>query len=116
MPNKFIEVKEVVLKNNCPVCYSNEDLRITFSQKLKESKLYKWLTSEVKNEMSCKNCESIIYPVQWTDDIERVYDYHMKAFHPRKSSFRLKPLGWIVIIFVALALAAAGIFLVYPKL
>ena len=116
MPEKFVKVKEVKLKNNCPVCYNNENLRITFSERLKESRLYKWLTPEVKNEMYCSNCDSIIYPVQWTDDIERVYEYHMKAFQAPKSSFRLKPLGWIVIIFVALVLAASVFLLVYQKL
>ncbi|GAA4280577.1 hypothetical protein [Gaetbulibacter aestuarii] len=116
MPEKFIEVKEVNLKNNCPVCYSNEHLQITFYQKIKESKLYKWLTSEVKNEMTCANCESTIYPVQWTDDIERVYDYHRKAFHPNKSTFRLKVLGWVVIVFVAIVLVGVGFTLFYSKL
>lgn len=115
MPEKFIEVKEVNLKNNCPVCYSNEHLRITFYQKLKDSKLYKWLTSEVKNEMTCGNCESTIYPVQWDDDIERVFEYHQKAFQPQKSTFRLKKLAWIVIIFVALAIIAALVTFLYNK-
>ena len=111
MSKKFIEVKEASLKNNCPVCYSNEHLRVTFYQMLHESKLYKWLTSEVKNEMTCINCESTIYPVQWTDDIERVYEYHLKAFQPSKSYFRIKGLGLIVIIFVAIVLAGIGLYL-----
>lgn len=89
---KLIEAKEVGLKNNCPVCYSNKGLHLTFKQKIIETKLYKSLTSDISHEINCTNCNSVIYPVQWTDDIERVFEYHQKAFVPKKPSIYFKKL------------------------
>lgn len=87
---KLIEAKEVGLKNNCPVCYSNKGLRLTFKQKIIETKLYKSLTSDISNEINCTKCNSVIYPAQWTDDIDRVFEYHQKAFVPKNHRLTLK--------------------------
>lgn len=110
MAEKLIDIKEVTLNNNCPECYSKEGLRLTFRQKIKETKLYKSITSEISHEIVCNTCESIIYPVQWTDDIDRVFEYQKKAFTPKKSSTFLKKTSWIiisgVIILVAIILSA----------
>lgn len=116
MPEKFVKIKEVSLKNNCPVCYSNEHLRLSFSQKVKSNKFYRSMTSEVSYEMTCENCDSIIYPVQWDDDIERVFEYQRKAFQAKKPSFYLKKLSWVVILFVGIILIAAIITLSYKHL
>lgn len=97
MPNLFIDIKEVALKNNCPECYSNEGLRLKFKQKIKDTKYHKSITSKVKHEITCKTCNNIIYPVQWTEDIERVVEYHKKAFVPKQKSTFLKKPAWILI-------------------
>jgi hypothetical protein len=97
MTENLIDVKHVALKNNCPECYSKEGLRLTFRQKIKETNFYRSITSEVSYEINCNNCNSVIYPVQWTDDIERVFEYQKKAFTPNKSSAYLKKASWIVI-------------------
>ena len=112
MLEKFIDSNKVVLKNNCPQCYSTDGLRLTFRQKIVETSFYKSITSEINQELACKKCDSIIYPVQWTDDIEQVVAYQKKAFRPKKSSTYLKKTSWIVI-GMALAITALSIFLVY---
>ncbi|SHI40567.1 hypothetical protein [Algibacter luteus] len=98
MTEKLIDVKNVTLKNNCPECFSKDGLRLTFKQKIKDNKFYRSITSEISHEISCNKCNSIIYPVQWTDDIELVFEYQKKAFTPKKSSTYLKKASWIAII------------------
>ncbi len=60
-----------------------EGLELTFKQKVIESKFYKSITftSQIKHETFCKTCNTDIYPVQWTDDIERVFEYQKKHLH-----------------------------------
>lgn len=116
MSDKLIKVKEVALKNNCPECYSTEGLRLTFKQKIVVTKFYKSITDDIYHELDCEKCNSIIYPVAWTDDIDRVVDYQKKAFTPKKPSTYLKKLSWIVIILVALIIAAIVFTVLYNKL
>lgn len=110
MLDKFINLKVVKLKNNCPECYSNEDLHLTFKQRFVETTFYKSITPEIKHQIECKNCNSIIYPVQWTEDIELVFKYHHKALVPKKNATYLKKTSWVSIgvlsfIFIALIIA-----------
>ena len=116
MPEKQIFVKEVALKNNCPVCYTTEGLYLTFSQKIVETKLYKSITSEIIHELACKKCNSPIYPVQWTDEIDLVVEYQKKAFTPKKPSTYIKKLAWFVIILVAIAVTAIVFLGLYNQL
>lgn len=97
MDNQFITIKEVAIKNNCPECYNATGLHFTFKQKFLDTRFYKSLTTETAHQLFCKTCETIIYPVNWTDDIDRVFDYHQRAFIPRKASFKLKKSAWIAI-------------------
>ncbi|MFI1772941.1 hypothetical protein [Thalassobellus citreus] len=90
MQDKLILIKEVHLKNNCPECYSKEGLILSFKQRFIETKFKKSITTEVKHEIDCRTCNTSIYPVQWTDDIERVVAYQKKAFIPKKASTFLK--------------------------
>jgi len=112
MQNKFILIKEVDLKNNCPECYSNEGLNLSFKQRFIETKFYKSITSEVKHDIKCKTCNTNIYPVQWTEDIERVVAYQKKAFTPKKASRYLKKLSRIIIgVIVALVIVFTALML-----
>lgn len=106
----FIPVKTVVLKNNCPECFSNTGLQLTFLQKFEETSFYKSITNIVQHEISCSNCNTTIYPERWTDDIERVFEYQQRAFEPRPSSRYFKRLFWILFIsgLVALFIAIGG--------
>jgi hypothetical protein len=112
MAEKFIDIKNVALKNNCPECYSINGLRLTFKQKIKDNRFYRSTTSEISHEINCNNCNSIIYPVQWTDEIDLVFEYQKKAFTPKKSSTYLKKIFWIVIAggIVAIILITAIVF------
>jgi len=116
MDDKFITVKEVVLKNNCPECYNNEGLRLTFKQRFIETKFYKSITADIKHNIACKTCNSIIYPVQWTEDIERVFEYQKKAFTPKKVSKRLKKAFWIAIGVAGFIIASALFIFIYNSL
>lgn len=113
MPDKFINLKVVKLKNNCPECYSNEDLYLTFKQRFVETTFYKSITTEIKHHIECKNCNSIIYPVQWTDDIELVFKYHHKAMVPKKKTTYLKKTSWVIIGVVSFIFIASIIAIIY---
>ncbi len=116
MSEKFITIKEVALNNNCPECYSKDGLYLTFKQKFIETKFYKSITSEIKHDISCKTCDTNIYPVQWTEDIERVVAYQNKAFTPKKPSTYLKTMLWGIIISVIIILIALLVIILYPQL
>ncbi len=116
MTSKYITVKEVVLKNNCPECYNNEGLLLTFKQQFIETKFRKSITSEIKHEIECKICDTIIYPVQWTDDIERVFEYQKKAFTPKRASTYFKKASWIIIAITGFTIVTLLITLIYFKL
>ncbi|WP_298494299.1 hypothetical protein [uncultured Algibacter sp.] len=112
MGEKLIIVKDVALKNNCPECFSKDGLRLRFKQKIKETKFYKSITSEISYEITCSTCSNIIYPVQWTDDIDRVFEYQKKTFTPKKASTYIKKTSWIIIV-SSLIIISLILFLLY---
>jgi len=112
MTEKLIDIKDVLLKNNCPECFTTEGLHLTFKQKIRETKFYKSITSEISHEITCEKCNSIIYPVQWTDDIDRVFEYQKKAFNPKGPFTSIKKASWILIVIITLLIALI-IFLFY---
>ncbi|PQV51655.1 hypothetical protein CLV33_101582 [Jejuia pallidilutea] len=114
---KLIPVKKVTLKNNCPECFSNNGLQLTFSQMFVETSFYKSITNNISHTIVCNTCNSTIYPERWTDDIERVFTYQQKAFTPKPASKYYKKIFWIVIVatlalFFA-ALIATALYLEY---
>lgn len=98
MEHKFFTLKEVKLNNHCPECYSNDGLELTFKQKFVENVLYKAITEDTTKAMYCNTCDTEIFPVRWTDEIERVVEYQTRAATPKPKSLKLKPLAWIIII------------------
>lgn len=98
------------LKNNCPECFANDGLEFTFSQKETTHKLYVKADKQIEEKLYCKACQTIIYPVNWDDDIERVYNYNKKQVLPLQSTARLTKSGFALIAF-ALVIAGAGIYL-----
>ncbi len=96
MEPQYITIKSVELNNNCPECYSREGLKLTFKQQFKENQFYRSITQNTIEQLKCSVCNSIIFPVNWTVDIERVVDYHKKAFVPKPSSLKFKKLSWIL--------------------
>jgi len=94
--DKLITVKEVILKNNCPECYSNAGMQLTFKQQFIETTFYKRITNNIEHVLTCKTCHSTIYPIQWDEHIERVFEYQKKAFVPKKTSRQFKKLAYII--------------------
>ena len=106
---KLVLIKETDLTNNCPECF-NQDLKLTFYQKHRFGKLFHRVTGEVTNQIICNKCGSDIYPAKWTDDIERIFDYYKKMVQPEKSSLKLKPLFYVLIL-ILIAVVAAAVYL-----
>lgn len=106
MKENLKEIKQATLANNCPECYANDTLSLTFYQKNVKSAFFKRATDEISNSIICQKCNSTIYPVQWTEDIERVYDFYLKSLNPEKSSFKLTGLSkWLIVIAVMVVAA-----------
>jgi len=108
--SQFFTLKEVKLNNNCPECYSSDGLELTFKQKLVETLFYKAITDDTINEMHCGRCNTQIFPVRWTDDIEQVVAYQQRAVRPKPKSFKLKRMAWIFIIVDVLLLIGVVLF------
>ena len=106
---KLVLIKEADLSNNCPECF-NQDLKLSFYLKHRFGKLFHSVTSEVTNHVICNKCGSDIYPIKWTDDIERMFEYYKKMVQPEKKSLKLKPLFYILILLI-IALIGTGIYL-----
>ena len=98
MKNQYIHIKTECLNNHCPECFSTEGLQLSFKQKYNETRFYKAMTNDIINELKCKICNTEIFPVRWTNDIEGVVDYKKKVFTPKPKSFKLKRLAWILLI------------------
>lgn len=116
MNDQWITVKEVSLNNNCPECYSKEGLELTFKQEFIDTKFSKSITQNISSQMHCNTCDTEIYPVSWTEDIERIYEYQMKAFEPKKASKKMKPLFWILLGAIAIVFTLIVVFLATYKL
>ena len=94
---KLVVIKEADITNNCPECY-NQDLKISFYQKHKYGRFFDRTTNEVSHKIKCNKCDSLIYPVNWTEDIERTFEYYTKMVLPKKSSIKFTPLFYVVLV------------------
>ncbi len=92
------------INNNCPECFLTEGLEFSFSQTEKETQLYKKASEKIEEVLYCHNCKNVIYPVNWNDDIERVYSYHKKLARSIPHGYRLKSLAYLIIILDVLVL------------
>lgn len=98
------------LQCNCPKCYSASELELNFKQEWKNTIWRKRTTETVREELFCNLCKDFIYPVSWTDDIERLYEYHCKRAD-REHYSKWKPFAFIVILILMLALGTGIYFL-----
>lgn len=101
-------IKEADITNNCPECF-NQELKLTFFQKHIYTKLYHKITGEVTHELKCKTCSSLIYPVKWTDDIERSFNYYQKTVAPEKTATKYTTLFYALIL-ILIALIGGGVY------
>jgi hypothetical protein len=108
--SNFFTLKEVQLGTNCPECYSNTGLKLTFKQKFTEHLFYKAIIKETTTEMYCTICETQIFPIRWTDAIERVVAYQYRALTLKPNSIKLKPLAWVLITFNLIVLTIIGLY------
>ena len=102
-------IKEADLTNNCPECY-NQDLKLSFYQKHRYNKLFHKTTNEVTHEIVCNKCNSTIYPVSWTDDIERSFKYYQKMVNPERNSLTFTSLFWVIMLLL-IAVVGATVYL-----
>ncbi|WP_373019353.1 hypothetical protein [Muriicola sp.] len=103
-------IKEADLTNNCPECF-NQELKLTFYQKHLISRFFNRTTSEVSHEIKCLTCGSVIYPVSWTEDIERSFEYFQKLTTPKPSSTRLTAMSvWLLVLLVVLVGVSAYLY------
>lgn len=86
------------LTNNCPECYGTDGLEFTFSQEMKENILLLRPEKQLEETLVCHNCNTTIYPVNWTSDIERVHDYNKKLAVEKRLSTTIKPLFYVLLI------------------
>ncbi len=105
---KLEVIQESVITNNCPKCF-NQDMKLTFYQKHRYSRLFHKITNEVTHQVQCKKCDSFIYPVDWTPGIERIFEYKKKMVTPEKASIKYTGLFYGLILFL-IALVATGIY------
>ncbi|MRT16238.1 hypothetical protein F3C99_04630 [Vitellibacter sp. q18] len=103
------------LKNNCPTCFGTDGLELTFFQSEKESAFFKKPDAEIESRLFCHTCEHTIYPVNWTEDIERVFDYNKKLAETNKMYLKVKPLFYIVIV-LAIVMVAAVVYFLIPTI
>ncbi|MFT5847040.1 MAG: putative integral membrane protein [Psychroserpens sp.] len=106
----YFTLKEAQLNNNCPECYSNNGLVLTFKQRFVENIFYRAITEERINEMRCNTCDTDIFPARWTNEIEQVVDYKRRAIQPKPKSLKLKQLSWVLIIVDAVILIVILLF------
>lgn len=85
------------LKNNCPECYSNDGLVLSFTQKEKENKWLRKVEKECPAILFCTTCKMQIFPVRWDEHIERVYQYYKKLVVPKPAGRFFKARFWIAI-------------------
>jgi hypothetical protein len=101
-------IRKAELKTNCPECYTTDGLMVEFYQPYVNGRWYKRFLDELSSKMYCTKCETEIFPVSWTPDIERVYDYHKKSTKMRSSKRHWKPLAFIVML-TGIALVATAV-------
>lgn len=111
---KLLVLKQADIKNNCPECFHNE-LELTFYQKQKFGRFFHKTTGEVSNEIKCKKCHSNIYPVKWTDDIERSFNYYQKLAEPNRTKLTFTS-SFFILILLLIAIIGALAYLFVEKI
>ena len=110
MTRKTHKLRSAQVKNNCPTCFGTNGLEFTFTQEEKENAFFIKPASQIDESLYCHNCKNMIYPINWTEDIELVYNYNKKMAESQRQYLKVKPLLYIVIL-VAIIVVAAVIYL-----
>lgn len=116
MQESFITLKEVPINNNCPECFNKSGMKIVFKQKFIETKFYRSITDIITEDILCDTCKTTIYPVRWTEDIERVVEYQRKVLTTKKASTHYKKTTWILGVFILLTLLIIASSIIYLEI
>lgn len=92
-------LREAPITNNCPECF-NQDLTLKFTQEHQSGRLMERISREVRQELRCNTCGSVLFPISWTPDIERSVEYYAKLVQPERVGVRLKPLFYLIVVLV----------------
>jgi len=100
------------LINDCPECSVTNELEISFTQLEKENRYYR--KNEKKNigTIFCNNCKSTIYPESWSENLEKVYEYHNKLAIPKSTQLTLQPISYAICLLVLTTIVALIYFLI----
>lgn len=109
------KIEQKIITNNCPECFANDSLLLTFFQKCTKSPFIRRTTAEITNTLKCTKCNTDIYPISWTEDIERVYDFYLKTTNPHKVSFKLTKLFYLVLFVGILLITLAVLAMLFPE-
>ena len=99
------------LNTNCPECFGKDGLEISFVQEEKQKRFYSKYNKKIIETLYCHTCKNVIYHVNWTDDIERVYEYHKKQVVPKGSNLHLRNAAYILLVLVILTVGIGVYFL-----
>lgn len=113
MAKKTNHLHDARINNNCPICFGTDGLEFSFTQEEEDTTFFHKPAKEIAHNLYCHKCKNQIYPVNWTEDIERVYDYNKKIAETNKQYLKVKPLFYILII-SAIILVAVGIYFLFP--
>lgn len=115
MKTEYITLKETAINNNCPECYSKENLILSFKQERKSSLFFSFISRDIIEDLDCKKCGSKIYPSQRTEDIDRVYEYHKKTIQPKSISFKLTTISYLILFLFVVMTILAILYFVFPE-
>lgn len=104
MATELKKIHTAILQCNCPECYSNSGLELSFKQEWQETFWVYKATDIVREEINCKHCEFPIYPVKWTADIERLYEYNLKLAE-KETFFKVKSQTYVIGLLIAAVIA-----------
>ena len=109
---KLKVIKQADITNNCPECY-NQDMTLSFYQKHQYRRFYHKITADIQHQIQCKKCESVIYPVKWTNDIERIFEYYQKTVVPEKARIIFTP--WFYLLWFGLIALVVVLYYMYSQ-
>lgn len=108
--------KEATLSSNCPECFANNSIRYTVLQKEIDNRWYYHLSRELSEHMVCGKCETVIYPIRYTENIEQIKAFYLRTMGTPPKRFQLKALSYITLILVLTAVAAGVLAWQRPEL
>lgn len=106
---KMALIKEAELTNNCPECFS-QALKLSFYQKHSYGRFVHKITQEVTSDITCKTCHNTIYPIAWTEDIERVFNYYKKTVVPLQSTIKYTR-NFYILFLLLISTVSAGVYI-----